>query len=33
MTEEECIACKYSGSDEEAYKAHGCPECICEEEE
>lgn len=24
-----CIACKYSGSDEQAYMDHGCPACIC----
>lgn len=25
----ECIACKYSGSDEAEYQAHGCPACTC----
>lgn len=25
----QCIACKYSGIDEEQYRAHGCPSCIC----
>jgi hypothetical protein len=24
-----CIACFYSGKDEQAYRAHGCPKCTC----
>lgn len=28
-SEEECIACKYSGLDEAAYCSYGCPKCTC----
>lgn len=28
----ECIACKYSGSDEREYAAHGCPNHTCKKE-
>lgn len=27
----ECIACKYSGSDERTYCSYGCPPCTCNE--
>lgn len=30
MTEtDDCIACTYSGGDEQMYHAHGCPSCTC----
>lgn len=33
MDEEgDCIACKYSGSDDQMYCAYGCPDCVCEKE-
>lgn len=31
MNNPECIACEYSGIDEETYRAHGCPECTCDD--
>lgn len=29
MSEKECIACKWSGVDDQMYSAYGCPSCTC----